>query len=83
MDQDALKMLAASFVRHLLTAVAGWMVSAGLLQTGDQSNFVQITTGIVLGALAIGWSWWQKTGHAAVKAQLESVQAKQQKGSGA
>ena len=45
----------AGLVRHGMTTAAGALVAAGLLQSGDSANFVQIATGIVLGVVALGF----------------------------
>ncbi len=63
----------AGLVRHGMTTAAGALVAAGLLQSGDSANFVQIGTGIVLGVVALTWSWWQKVGQAKVTALLKSA----------
>lgn len=52
----------ASTIRHGLTVAAGSFVTLGLVQSSDSGNFVQIGTGIVMGLIALGWSWWQKAG---------------------
>jgi hypothetical protein len=65
----------AGLVRHGMTTAAGALVAAGLLQSGDSANFEQIGSGLVLGVVALAWSWWQKAGQAKVAALLKSAAA--------
>lgn len=74
MDPNSLQAMVLGLVaRHALTALAATLVTLGWIGSGDQSNFVTIGTGIVMGASAIAWSWWQKTGHAQVLATLNRI----------
>ena len=68
-----LETVIAGQARHVLTGVAGGLVAHGAL-TADQSNsFVQIGSGLALYGIGAGWSWWQKSGQALVKARLDSL----------
>lgn len=53
-------------VRHLLTIAAGSFVTYGLMKSGDSGAFVEIGSGIAMGAIGMLWSWWQKSGRAFV-----------------
>ncbi|GEM_PF-3686106 len=61
--QTILQTTIAGLVRHGMTLAAGALVTAGLIHSGqDSSSFVDIGSGIVVGALGMLWSWWQKVG---------------------
>lgn len=57
---DFTKALVASALRHAMTAAAGILVGYGLLETGQTDNFVAIGSGFVVGAIGLGWSYFQK-----------------------
>lgn len=57
---DFTKSLIASALRHIMTAAAGMLVGYGLLETGQADNFVTIASGFVIGAIGLGWSYFQK-----------------------
>jgi ABC-type nickel/cobalt efflux system permease component RcnA len=71
-DNDQLTaMIAGLASRHVLTVAAGSLVTLGVLHTGnDETQFIQVGSGILVGLLGIGWSWWQKVGQARVRAEL-------------
>lgn len=75
MDQatsDLVKSIIAGQARHVCTALAGSLVTYAII-TPDQSNqTITVLTGIVVGAVGAGWSWWQKKGHAIVIAKLQA-----------
>jgi hypothetical protein len=75
-DIEYWKMLVGSLVRHGLTSVAGVLVTMGLVAPGDKSSFVQVGSGIVVGLVGLGWSWWRKSGRAKVQAELDATKAK-------
>lgn len=52
--------LATSAARFVLTAGAAWLVKAGWVQSDQQTQVIQIGVGIVLGAAALAWSWYEK-----------------------
>ena len=60
----------AAAIRHGLSIVAGGLVGLGWIQSSQTASFVDIGVGIAVGALAYGWSLWQKKGVAAVKTEL-------------
>ena len=72
MDQSLQSMIAAAAARHALTGLAGFLITNGALSQGDEAKFVQIGCGIVAWGVGFAWSWWQKKGHAALIAQLNS-----------
>jgi hypothetical protein len=76
LDIEYWKMIIGSVIRHGLTTVAGGLVTVGLVAPGDKSSFVQVTTGILVGLIGMGWSMWRKSGRAKVQAELEAVKAK-------
>lgn len=75
MDNDSPTQLIAGLVaRHAMTVAAGSLVTLGLLHAGgDETSFVQIGSSILVGALALGWSWWQKSGQQTVTAALKRI----------
>ncbi len=46
----------AALVRHGLTVLSGVLVSDGLLQSAQVTNFTEIGVGIAAGVLGYGWS---------------------------
>jgi len=62
--------IAGLIARHVMTLLAGALVTLGLLQASDQNNFISIASGILVGLLGLAWSWWQKVGAARLKAEL-------------
>jgi hypothetical protein len=65
--------IAGLVARHAMTSLAGALVTLGLLQAGDRNNFISIASGILVGALGLAWSWWQKRGHASLQAELDRL----------
>lgn len=57
-----LTMLLAAITRHLMTALAGVLVTAGALQTDQQESFVGIGVGICVFLAGLAWSAIQKQG---------------------
>jgi hypothetical protein len=43
-------------LRHGLTIIAGVLVTLGMLEPGQETNFISIFTGIVLGGIGLIWS---------------------------
>ncbi len=63
MDQETQQIVMAAIaglVRHGLTIACGVLVTNGLMAAGDSTNWVNITVGVVMGAVALGWSYAQK-----------------------
>lgn len=82
MDQSTVELLkaaAASLVRHGLTALGTWLVTKGALASGDQSQFVTISAGVVAAGGSYLWSLWQKKGAAGVIADLKTLRGHLQK----
>jgi hypothetical protein len=63
-NNSLLAMVVGLVARHALTALAGTLVTLGLVDKSQSSNFVEIGVGIAIGGAAIAWSWWRKVGHA-------------------
>lgn len=60
MNPDLLKMFLGSALRHGATGAGAWLIKAGLLDNNGATQFV----GAVMFLGGIGWSFWQKYGHA-------------------
>jgi hypothetical protein len=74
MDPNGLQAMVLGLVlRHMLTGLAGTLVTLGWIGNGDQASFVTMALGILMGAASVAWSWWQKTGHAQVLATLNAI----------
>jgi hypothetical protein len=58
--------MAMSVLRTVLTSVGGVLVGDGIIQQGDQADFVKITAGACMALIAVGWSWWEKNHNHAV-----------------
>ena len=65
--------IAGLIARHIMTSLAGALVTLGLLQASDQNNFISIGSGIMVGVLGLAWSWWQKAGYAKLKVDLANL----------
>lgn len=69
---DLVTKLVTGLVRHLLTGVAGWLISNGILNQGDVD---QLLAGLGLALITIAWSVWNKYGsHLSVLTALASPQ---------
>jgi hypothetical protein len=66
MDQQLIKSLLASAVRHGLTTLAGVLATHGYLSSSASEQFV--SAGLLFAGVV--WSWWQKDGQAKVLAAL-------------
>jgi hypothetical protein len=71
MDESAWTPILAGIARHALTTAGGALVTDGVIQSSQTNDFVG--AGMVM--LGIGWSWWNKSGHAQVAAALKRVTA--------
>jgi hypothetical protein len=49
-----------AFIRHLLTGLAGILVSRGLIAETQTAELINIGIGAATFALTMWWSWWQK-----------------------
>ncbi len=71
MESDLRNLVIGGVARHVLTAIAGFLVTTGALSASQSTQFVSMGCGIVLWAATVAWSWWQKNGHAQVLARLK------------
>lgn len=69
MTYDALKPFLAAFVRHALTVAAGALAAHGYMSSSGAEQFI----GFGMTCAGLAWSWWQKSGHAAVAADIENL----------
>jgi|SRR3984957_15696759 len=60
-------------VRAVLTGVAGYLITAGALQSNQQEAFIQIASGIIMYVVGALWSAYQKKGIAGILKDLESL----------
>ena len=54
------KSVVAGVVRHALTGAAGAMAAAGMIQTSQESQFIDIAVSIALWGFGVWWSAIQK-----------------------
>lgn len=71
MTYEALKPFLAAFVRWALTALASMLAAHGLMSSSGTEQFIGF--GTTLAGLA--WSWWEKSGRAAVAADIANLRA--------
>lgn len=77
METDSLvRTITALVARHALTTVAGVLISAGWVDATQKGQFITISTGIVVGAVGVAWSWWQKVGQRKVVEDMARVVAR-------
>lgn len=69
METEDWTAIAAGIVRHVLTSLAGVLVTSGWLTNSEVSTFVGGGCAIV----AFAWSWWQKIGQKRARAQLQGT----------
>lgn len=50
----------SAIIRHLLTAVSGWLLTRGWLSAEHGTQLVEVGAGALMFALTVGWSLWQK-----------------------
>lgn len=55
-----IKSVVAGVVRHSITGAAGAMAAAGMIQTSQQSQFVDIAVSLALWGFGVWWSAIQK-----------------------
>ena len=48
--------LLTAAVRHLLTALAGFLLARGLIHPDSENALIQTASGLALGAIGFGWS---------------------------
>lgn len=73
MNWDFWKPFILGQVRHYVGIAASALVTYGLMKSDQSSAFVEIASGIIMGALALGWSAWDKTGRARVQGLLKKL----------
>jgi len=56
--------------RHFLTTAGGWLAANGFLPNGTTTESF-VGAGMVI--IGVGWSWWQKVGHAKAIAELNKA----------
>jgi hypothetical protein len=67
----------ATTIRGGLKVVAGMIGGWGAMKNpGSQEQFIDLGTAAALYLIGQGWSWWQASGEALVKAQVDIIQAK-------
>jgi hypothetical protein len=64
----------AGQVRHLMTMIAGSLVTLGALQSSQQNEFISIGFGIVMWLVAAIWSWSQKDGVVWLEAEKKRLE---------
>lgn len=62
MSENFWPMVVGLVLRHALGALAGMLITYGMLDKSATEQFVTIGVGVVSGAAALVWSWWQKRG---------------------
>ncbi|MFZ3214775.1 MAG: hypothetical protein WA192_01835 [Candidatus Acidiferrales bacterium] len=70
MDPDTLKFIANFTATKAVGWAAGALLTYGILQPDQQTQFETMGVSIVVAALGYGWSWWNTRGKAAVLAEL-------------
>lgn len=71
MTYEALKPFLAAAARHVLTIAATGLVSHGYVSSSGAEQVV----GAGMVAAGLAWSWWEKTGHAAVAQDIANLRA--------
>lgn len=67
--------LVSGLARHVITGLAGSLVTAGAIQKDQQTQFIAIGSGILVWAAGMAWSAWQKRQQ---KAQVQSARENSQ-----
>lgn len=75
MDMEFWKPIIAGQVRHYVGILGGVLIGLGWMKTGDSSAFTEIMSGLVMGAAAALWSWWQKIGQKRALELLKKAKA--------
>ncbi len=55
--ENVVTTIVTPIIRHGLTVAAGALVTTGLLDSAQSGNFVTIVTGLIVGAIGLGWSF--------------------------
>lgn len=69
METEDWTAIGAGVVRHLLTTLAGVLVTDGWLSNSETNAFIGGGCALV----AFAWSWWQKVGQSRARAQLNGT----------
>jgi hypothetical protein len=59
-------------IRHSVGGVGAWLVHKGVIDSSQTAQFA----GSVMFLAAVGWSFWQKVGHAMMQTELERLKGK-------
>lgn len=70
MDPDTLKFIANFTATKAVGWAAGALLTYGILQPNQETQFETIGVSMVIAALGYAWSWWNTRGKAAVLAKL-------------
>ncbi len=70
MDSDTLKFIANFTATKAVGWAAGALLTYGVLQPDQQTQFVTIGVSVVVASMGYIWSWWNTRGKAAVLATL-------------
>lgn len=70
MDPDTLKFIANFTATKAVGWAAGALLTYGVLQPNQQTQFETIGVSMVVAAMGYGWSWWNTRGKAAVLAEM-------------
>ena len=73
-SKEFLKSIIASGARHVLSAAAVWLVGNQMLTASDQQSFVTMGTGVVMGAVAAAWTWYDKVGREQLHDTIKNLQ---------
>jgi hypothetical protein len=62
-----------SAIRHAMTLGAGALVTYGLIDKAGAEQLVNLMLGLVMAAIAMGWSYYQKRGQVKVQNELDKI----------
>lgn len=70
MDSDTLKFVASFLAKRAAAWSAGALVTIGALQSSQETSYITMASGIILGLMGAAWSWWNDRGKQLVLATL-------------
>lgn len=70
MDSDTLKFIANFTATKAVGWAAGALLTYGIIQPNQTTQFETIGVSMVVAAMGYAWSWWNTRGKAAVLAEL-------------
>jgi len=74
MDTDTIKMVSSFAAKKVMAWLAGALITLGVLHTGpDETGFVTVGSGIVVGLVSLVWSWWNDRGKQLVLAKFSKA----------